>query len=70
MHTSRAPPCEQRVQDVHAGDRARQVAGVGAGLNQREQRHDVKAAEHADHANVEQDAQQAWLHQQLAQIQG
>nr|GEU28364.1 hypothetical protein [Tanacetum cinerariifolium] len=59
---------EQRVEDVHAGNGARQVGGIGAQLDQREQRHDEKAAEHADHQKVEQDAPHARLRHQRERI--
>ena len=55
---------EQGVEDIHAGDGARDVGRIGAQLDQREQRHDEEAAEHADHQKIEQDAPDAGLPQQ------
>ncbi len=39
---------EQGIENIVGGDDARQMAGVGTLLDQREQRHDIEAAEHPD----------------------
>src|SRR5471032_182018 len=52
---------EQGFQNIHAGDRARNMFWVATGLYQRKQGNDEKAAKHADHDDVDQDARHACL---------
>jgi hypothetical protein len=59
---------EQCVQDIGAGDGARHVRRVAAGLDQREQRHDEQAAERTQQQQVGQDAQRAGLVQHAGGI--
>ena len=56
---------EQRVQDIVCGNHPRTMAWRATRLDQRVQRHDIKAAEHADHEQVQNNPPGTRLHQKL-----
>src|SRR5690606_16222591 len=56
---------QQGIENVVGGNDARQVTRIRAMLDEGEQRHDIKTAEHTDAEQVDQDAQATRLRQEL-----
>ncbi len=61
---------EQRVENIHAGDGARDVGRVAARLDQGKQRHHIETAEHADHGAIKQYVPAAVLRQKAFYAHG
>src|SRR5690606_26505431 len=56
---------QQRIEDIVGGNDARQVTRIRTMLDESEQRHDIKTAEHANTKEVDEDAQATRLRQEL-----